>query len=108
MIVELRTYIALPGRLPALLKRFREHTVALFERHGIRQGGFYTTLVGPDANELTYTLLWNDLAEREAKWAAFQADPDWHKVRAESEKDGPINALVSNKLMVPTDFSAVK
>ena len=108
MIVEFRTYICLPNRLPALLKRFREHTVGIFERHGIRQGGFFTTLVGPDANELTYTLHWDSLAEREAKWAAFQADPEWQKVRAESEKDGPINAVISNKLMVPTDFSSVK
>ena len=108
MIYELRIYRTLPGRLPNLLARFRDHTLRIWERHGIRQAGFWTTLVGESSYDLTYLLAWESLAEREKKWPAFMADPEWQKVRAESEKDGPINANVSNALLTPTDFSAVK
>ena len=108
MIYELRIYRTLPGRLPNLLDRFRNHTLRIWERHGIRQAGFWTTLVGESSYDLTYLLAWESLAEREKKWAAFMADPEWQKVRTESEKDGPINANVSNSLLVPTDFSSVK
>jgi hypothetical protein len=108
MIYELRIYRTLPGRMPNLLARFRDHTLRIWDRHGIRQAGFWTTLVGESTNDLTYLLVWESLAEREKKWAAFTADPEWHKVRAESEKDGAINANVANSLLVPTDFSSVK
>jgi len=108
MIYELRIYRTLPGRLPNLLARFRDHTLRIWERHGIHQAGFWTTLVGESSYDLTYLLKWESLAEREKKWAAFMADAEWQKVRAESEKDGPINANVANSLLVPTDFSAVK
>jgi|SRR3978361_240822 NIPSNAP len=108
MIHELRIYTALPGRLPNLLARFQNHTLRIWEKHGIRQAGFWTTLVGPDANDLTYMLAWESLAEREAKWNAFQTDPEWISARSESEKDGPINARVANSFIVPTAFSSVK
>ena len=108
MIYELRIYRTLPGRMPNLLARFRDHTLRIWERHGIRQAGFWTTLVGESSYDLTYLLAWESLAEREKKWNAFASDPEWLKVRAESEKDGPINANVANSLLVPTDFSAVK
>jgi hypothetical protein len=108
MIYELRVYRTLPGRLPNLLKRFREHTLRIWQRHGIRQAGFFTTLVGESASDLTYFLVWDSMAEREAKWPAFQTDPEWIAARNESEKDGPINANVMNSFLVPTDFSSVK
>jgi hypothetical protein len=108
MIYELRVYRTLPGRLPNLLARFRNHTLRIWEKHGIRQAGFFTTVVGESAGDLTYLLAWESLAEREAKWPAFQADPEWHAVRAESEKDGPINANVMNAILAPTDFSSVQ
>jgi hypothetical protein len=108
MIHELRIYTTLPGRLPNLLARFQNHTLRIWEKHGIRQAGFWTTLVGPDANDLTYLLAWESLAEREAKWNAFQADPEWIAARTESEKDGPINARVASSFLVPTAFSSVK
>ena len=108
MIYELRIYTTLPGRLPLLLKRFAEHTLPIWERHGIRQHGFWTTLVGPDANDLTYMLAWESLAEREMKWTAFGADPQWLAARAESERDGPINARIASSFLMPTAFSAVQ
>lgn len=108
MIYELRVYRALPGRLPALLARFNDHTLRIWERLGIRQVGFWTTLVGESASELTYMIAWESLADRQAKWTAFQSDPEWIRVRNESEKDGPINANISNQLLAPTAFSALK
>ena len=108
MIYEMRVYECLPGRLPALLKRFNDHTLALWDRHGIRQAGFFTTMVGESNNRLTYFLAWESLAERETKWTAFTRDPDWLKARDASEADGPILANVSNQLLAPTAFSSVK
>jgi hypothetical protein len=108
MIYEMRVYRVLPGRMPNLLARFQNQTLSFFEKHGIRQAGFWTTLIGESASDLTYLLAWESLAEREAKWGAFQADPGWHAARAESEKDGPIVANVANQMLMPTAFSAVK
>ena len=108
MIYETRVYRCLPGRLPALLKRFETITLKLWEKHGIRQAGFFTTLVGESNQELTYLLAWESLAEREKKWAAFQSDPDWIAARAKTEADGQIVGNIVNQLLVPTPFSAMK
>ncbi|WP_027062393.1 NIPSNAP family protein [Mesorhizobium loti] len=108
MIYELRVYECLPGRLPALLKRFNDHTLALWDKHGIRQAGFFTTMVGESSNRLTYFIAWESLAEREVKWKAFVTDPAWFKVRDASESDGPIVASITNQLLAPTAFSSVK
>jgi hypothetical protein len=74
MIYELRVYTALPGRMPDLLARFKDHTVSIWQKHGIIPVGFWTTLIGHSTRELTYILAWNSLADREIKWAAFQSD----------------------------------
>ena len=108
MILEMRVYRCLPGRLPALLKRFENVTLKLWQKHGIKQAGFFTTLIGESNQELTYYLVWESLADRDKKWAAFQADPAWISARAETEKDGPIVANVAVQLLTPTAFSSVK
>ncbi len=108
MIYEMRVYRCIPGRLPALLKRFGTITLKIWEKHGIRQAGFFTTVVGESHQELTYFLAWESLAEREKKWAAFQSDPDWITARAKTEADGQIVANIVNQLLAPTAFSAVK
>ena len=108
MIYELRIYNCLPGRLPALLKRFEGATLKIWERHGIRQAGFWTTMIGESNQNLFYLLAWESLGEREKKWHAFQSDPEWVSKRAESEKDGPIVARISSQLLEPTKFSSVK
>jgi hypothetical protein len=108
MIYEIRVYRCVPGRLPALLKRFDTITLKLWEKHGIRQAGFWTTLVGESNQDLTYMLAWESLAERDQKWGAFSTDPEWVSKRAETEKDGPIVQTLSNQLLVPTSFSSVK
>jgi NIPSNAP len=108
MLYELRVYDCLPGRLPDLLKRFETITLKLWEKHGIRQAGFWTTVIGGSNQSLTYLIAWESLAERETKWNAFQVDPEWHKKRAETEANGPIVANVRNEILTPTAFSTVK
>jgi hypothetical protein len=108
MIHELRIYTCIPGRLPALIKRFETTTLKLWERHGIRQAGFWTTLIGENNQQLIYLIAWDSLADRERKWNAFQADPEWIQKRAESQKDGEIIAHISSQILQPTAFSAVK
>jgi hypothetical protein len=108
MIYELRVYRCMPGRMPALLSRFGNQTLRLWERHGIRPAGFWTTLVGASSRELTYMLAWKSLAEREKLWAAFAGDPEWLAIVAETEKDGPLWQDISNQLLAPTAFSSVK
>jgi hypothetical protein len=108
MIYELRVYEATPGRLPDLLARFQHHTLTVWQRLGIQQAGFWTTLVGASNNRLTYLLAWSSLAEREAKWTQFQADPEWLRIRAETEANGPIVARVSNEFLTPAAFSSVR
>ncbi len=108
MIHELRIYRCVPGRLPALLKRFETITLKIWERHGIRQAGFWTTVIGESNLDLHYLLVWESLAERETKWAAFQTDPEWIEKRAQTEADGQIVANVSNAILLPTAFSSVK
>ncbi|MFT2095826.1 NIPSNAP family protein [Acidiphilium multivorum] len=108
MIHELRIYHCMPGRLPDLLKRFETVTLGLWDKHGIRQAGFWTTLVGESNLDLTYLLAWESLAERESKWTAFQSDPEWLAKRAETEKNGQIVASISNQMLLPTTFSAVR
>jgi len=108
MIYEMRIYRCLPGRLPALLKRFETATLKIWEKHGIKQAGFFTTLIGESNQELTYFLAWDSLADREKKWGAFMADPDWMKARAESEADGQIVGNIVSQILTPTAFSSVK
>lgn len=108
MIHELRIYRCVPGRLPALLKRFETVTLGIWARHGIRQAGFWTTLIGDSNQELTYMLAWDSLAERETKWTAFQTDPEWLAKRAETEQDGQIVANIVSQILQPTSFSSIK
>ena len=108
MIYEMRVYRCLPGRLPALLKRFETVTLDLWKKHGIRQAGFFTTLIGLSNQELTYFLAWDSLADREEKWTAFMSDPAWLDARARSEADGQIIENIVSQLLAPTAFSAVK
>ena|SRR5579871_3020079 len=108
MIYELRVYRCLPNRLPALLKRFESAALRLWDKHGIRQAGFWTTVIGASSNDLTYLLAWESLAERERKWSAFTTDPEGLEARKESEKDGPIVANVVSSILQPTSFSSVR
>jgi hypothetical protein len=98
----------MPGRLPDLNKRFETITLAIWEKHGIRQAGFWTVLVGPNNQSLYYLLEWDSMAERERKWGAFMADPEWLAKRAETERNGPLVERVENLFLAPTAYSKVK
>jgi NIPSNAP len=108
MIYELRVYHSVPGRLPALIKRFENTTVRLFEKHGIRQAGFWTVAIGDSSRDLVYMLVWESLAERDQRFSAFQRDPEWIEARAKSEEHGPLVESVVNTILMPTAFSAAK
>jgi hypothetical protein len=108
MIYELRIYRSVPGRLPALVRRFQDHTLRIWQKHGIQQAGFWTTLIGTSHRDLTYMLRWESLAEREKRWAAFLADPEWTTLVVETEHDGQLVEDIRSELLMPTGFSAVK
>jgi len=108
VIHELRIYRCMPGRLPDLTRRFEGVTLKLWEKHGIRPVGFWTTVIGESNQDLTYLLEWKDLAERERVWAGFMADADWLKARAETEKNGPIVANITSSILQPTAFSKLR
>lgn len=114
---EMRTYTAAEGKLPALHARFRDHTNALFLKHGITLIGYWTpappTAAKEDeadrsGNTLIYILAYPDRAAREAMWKAFQSDPEWKKARDDSEKDGKLVVKVESVFLNPTDYSPIK
>ncbi len=109
-VYELRTYTTLPGRLPALHKRFAEHTMKLFEKHGIRNEMYW--ILTDDArkdNTLIYLLSHESQEAAEKNWKAFQADADWIKVRDASEADGKILAKAPERVFMRlTDYSPGK
>lgn len=108
-VFEMRTYICHEGKLDALLKRFREHTTGLFEKHGMTNIGYWVPTEGPEAGTtLIYILAYPDEASRLASWKAFRADPVWLAAKEASEKDGPIIKEVISKPLAATDFSAIK
>jgi hypothetical protein len=108
MLFELRIYDCAPGKLPLVLQRFENLTLRVWERHGIRQAGFWTVQIGASNMKLYYMLRWESLAERETKWAAFVKDPEWIRERNETEKDGALVKSVSNEILQPTAFSSVR
>jgi hypothetical protein len=106
-VFELRTYHAAPGRMAALQDRFRDHTLALFEKHGLGVVGFWTSLDAADepGDTLVYLLAFDDRQAARSAWAAFRDDPDWARVRAESEPDGPLTVGIESMFLRATDFS---
>jgi hypothetical protein len=101
---ELRTYTVKEGagNIDVLHARFREHTNALFKKHGMTIVGFWQPVAKPD--QLIYILAYKDAAARDAAWAAFQADPEWVKVRTQMD----VKLQVDNVFMVATDYGAIK
>lgn len=107
---ELRTYTAAPGKLDALNARFRNHTVKLFEKHGMQVVGFWvpTDPEGGAGEKLIYVLAHKSRAAATASWAAFRADPDWVGVKAASEADGSLVTKVESVFLAATDYSPLK
>ena len=110
-VFELRTYhTPSPAKLEALHARFRDHSNALLQKHGMTLVGFW---VPTDADKgagdtLVYLVAHKSRDAAKASWAAFAADPEWVKAKAESEKDGPLTVKVESVFMSPTDYSAIK
>jgi hypothetical protein len=108
-LYELRTYTTLEGRLPALEKRFADHTCKLFEKHGMKNG-MYWIPTDPKLkdNTLIYVVSHDSQEAADKSWKAFQADPEWIKVRDASEADGKIVMKVDRVFMTLADWSPVK
>jgi len=103
-VFELRTYHANPGKLDALNTRFRDHTVALFEKHGMTNVGYWVPK--EEGNEvLIYLMAYPNREAREQAWKAFLNDPDWKAAKAESEEDGKLVAKVESQFLQPTAYS---
>ena len=108
-VFELRTYTANEGKLDALNARFRNHTVKIFEKHGMQNIGYWTPLDAPQSqNTLIYVIAHKDREAAKKSWDAFRNDPDWKKVQQESEASGKIVAKVESVYMEPTDYSSMK
>src|SRR5581483_12308772 len=103
-VYELRTYYSPPGKLADLEARFREHTTKLFEKHGMTNVGYWTPIDNPK-NELIYLLSFPSREAKEKAWKSFGADPEWKKVKAETEAQGKIVERVESVLMAATDYS---
>ncbi len=108
-VYEIRTYYTLPGRLPNLLARFRDHTLKLFEKHGMTNVGYWIPADPPGSeNTLIYILAHSSRDAAKKSWDGFRADPDWLKARAASETDGKIVDRVESVYLNPTTFSALR
>ena len=106
-VFEIRTYYANEGKLDALLARFRDHTVALFEQHGMTNVGYWVPADNKE-NKLVYILAFPSREARDQAFKAFSADPDWQKAYKESTKDGRLVKKIVNDFLAGTDFSKIK
>ncbi|MBE0627108.1 MAG: NIPSNAP family protein [Burkholderiales bacterium] len=108
MIHELRIYHCMPGKIGDLNNRFANITLRIWEKHGIRQVGFWTVLIGPSNHALYYLLEWDSLAERERIWNAFAGDQEWIAARARTEAQGAIVQRIENYMLAPTAYSKIQ
>lgn len=108
-VYELRIYHANPGKLEALNARFRDHTCKLFKKHGMEVVGFWTPTEGDGAkNTLYYILAFPSVEAQKKAWQEFRSDPEWVKVKADSEKDGVLVNKVDSTNLKATDYSPLR
>jgi hypothetical protein len=108
-IFELRTYTTPEGKLENLNARFRDHTMRIFEKHGMTNVGYWTPQDAPASqNTLVYILAHRDREAAAQSWQAFRDDPEWKKVSEESQVDGRIVATVESMFLEATDYSPLK
>jgi hypothetical protein len=105
-VFELRTYTTPEGKLDQLNARFRDHTRRIFDRHNMTSIGYWTPVETP--NTLVYILAHSSIDEAKKNWDAFRADPEWQKVKAETEAKGLTGIKVESRFLKPTDYSAIK
>jgi len=105
-VYELRVYHAAPGKMPDLLTRFRDHTIKLFEQHGLESVAYWSPLDEPEKdNTLIYILRHPSREAADANWKSFRDDPNWQSVRDKSEAHGKLVERVDSTFMALTDFS---
>ena len=108
-VFELRTYTCYEGKLPDLLARFRNHTMRIFEKHGMKNVAYWVPQDAPaSANTLIYVISHASRDAAKKNWDEFRADPEWQKVQKESEANGKIVSKVDSVFMSATDFSPMK
>jgi hypothetical protein len=108
-VFELRTYTAPEGKLDDLLTRFRDHTLRIFDRHGMRSVGYWLPQdTALRQNTLVYLLAHPSRAAADQAWRDFAADPEWQRVSEESQRDGRIVSQVVRMYLDPTDFSPMR
>jgi hypothetical protein len=108
-VFELRVYHCLPGRLPALQSRFRDHTIRIFTKHHMTSVGYWTPQdASTKDNTLIYVLAHDSRESARKNWAEFVADPEWKQVAKDSEADGKIVEKIDSTFMDPTDYSPMK
>ena len=108
-VYELRTYTTFDGKLDALQKRFRDHTIEIFNRHGMTSIGYWVPQDPPRSqNTLIYILAHPSREAAKQHWEEFRNDPEWKKVSAESEANGKIVSHVDSIFMDATDYSKLK
>ena len=108
-VYELRMYHVHEGKADALRDRFGNHTDAIFKRHNMKSVGYWVPEDAPDSQNLfVYILEHPSREEAKKNWDAFRDDPEWKKVKAESEVNGPLVDKIDNYFMDPTSFSALK
>jgi hypothetical protein len=108
-VFEIRTYYCFPGRLDALNKRFREHTMRMFEKHGMTNVAYWTFQDSPaKENTLIYVISHASREQAKANWAAFIADPEWKKIAEDSQKDGKIVEKIESVFVDATDYSPMR
>lgn len=108
-VFEIRTYHCFPGRLDALHKRFREHTMKIFEKHGMTNVAYWTFEDSPaKENTLIYVISHANREQAAKNWDEFRNDPEWKQVSADSEKDGKIVEKVDSVFVDATDYSPLK
>ena len=108
-VFEIRTYHTFPGRLDALHKRFREHTMRMFEKHGMTNVAYWVPQDNPAHDTtLIYVISHASRDAAKANWAAFVADPEWKKISEASQVDGKIVERIESVFMDATDYSPVK
>ena len=107
-VYELRLYHVNEGKMDALRARFRDHTDAIFKRHNMNSIGYWSPEDAPSSQNLfIYILEHPSRQEGEKNWADFQADPEWKKVKTESEKNGALVEHIDHYFMDPTSYSAL-
>jgi len=105
-VYELRIYHAVPGKIDQLVARFRDHTMALFTKHGMKNIAYWTALDEPVKRSTFFYILEHPSREAAAaNWKAFQDDPDWQRVKAKSEENGKLVEKIDSTFLALTDFS---